>query len=172
MLLATALGAGVLASAPLSPTGLAAAELGKPGEAVILTVSGAIANTNGPDGTARFDLAMLDSLPQTRFATTTIWTKGKVSFSGVSLHALLNAVGAKGAKLRMVALNDYSVEVPIADAVDGGPIVASRVDDRTLSVRDKGPLWLVYPYDDNPAYRSEVVYSRSIWQLKAIEVKD
>ncbi|RYH00603.1 oxidoreductase, partial [Salipiger sp. IMCC34102] len=39
-----------------------------------------------------------------------------------------------------------------------------------MQVRDKGPLWIVYPYDDTPEYRSEVIYSRSIWQLDRIEV--
>ena len=39
-----------------------------------------------------------------------------------------------------------------------------------MSLRDKGPLWVIYPYDQNAAYRSEVTYSRSIWQLDRIEV--
>ena len=39
-----------------------------------------------------------------------------------------------------------------------------------MLVRNKGPLWVVYPYDENPEYRSEVIYSRSIWQLDRIEV--
>ena len=149
---------------------LAAAELAKPTGSVILTIRGDITQSNGPDNTALFDLALLDKLPQSSFVTTTIWTKGKLKFSGVSLRALLDAVGAKGTKLRLIALNDYSVEMPVTDAIVGGPILASRLDGRTLAVRDKGPLWLVYPYDDNSAYRSEVIYSRSVWQLKAIEV--
>jgi hypothetical protein len=39
-----------------------------------------------------------------------------------------------------------------------------------MSIRDKGPLWIVYPYDASDDFRSEVVYSRSIWQLDRIEV--
>jgi hypothetical protein len=38
-----------------------------------------------------------------------------------------------------------------------------------MSVRDKGPLWVIYPYDSDD-YRSEVIYSRSIWQLDRLEV--
>jgi hypothetical protein len=40
-----------------------------------------------------------------------------------------------------------------------------------MTVRDKGPLWIVYPYDAKPEYRQELIYSRSIWQLDHIEVK-
>ena len=39
-----------------------------------------------------------------------------------------------------------------------------------MTLRDKGPLWLVYPYDADTAYQSEVIYARSVWQLDRIEV--
>jgi hypothetical protein len=39
-----------------------------------------------------------------------------------------------------------------------------------MSVRDKGPLWVIYPYDAVPEYKSERIYARSIWQLVSIEV--
>ncbi len=139
---------------------------------VILTVTGKIGVTNTAEATAAFDLAMLDALPQTRFETETIWTEGVAEYSGVELSALLDAVEADGAQLLMTALNDYAIEVPADDAVSGGPILATRVDGRPLSVRDKGPIWVIYPFDDNPAYKTEVVYSRSIWQLKSIKVED
>jgi len=41
-----------------------------------------------------------------------------------------------------------------------------------ITVRQKGPLWLIYPYDTNPEYKSEVTYSQSVWQLKSIDVRD
>ncbi|MEC8574513.1 MAG: oxidoreductase, partial [Pseudomonadota bacterium] len=39
-----------------------------------------------------------------------------------------------------------------------------------MSLRDKGPLWIVYPFDSDPAYQTEAIYSRSIWQLEEITV--
>ena len=39
-----------------------------------------------------------------------------------------------------------------------------------MSVRDKGPLWIVYPFDSSEEYQAELIYSRSIWQLVRIEV--
>jgi hypothetical protein len=41
-----------------------------------------------------------------------------------------------------------------------------------LSRREKGPYWLVYPYDSDPIFQSETVYTRSIWQLVSIERED
>lgn len=146
-----------------------AAELDKPKGEVILTVSGAVSNTNA-GGKAQFDLDMLKAMPASSFTTTTTWTSGKVTFTGVSLKDLLAAVGSSGSSIRAVALNDYAVDIPATDAVPDGPIVAYMMDGKLMSVRDKGPLWVVYPYDSRADYRTEVIYSRSIWQLAAIEV--
>lgn len=137
---------------------------------VLLTVTGEIGQTNAGDA-AEFDRAMLESLGAVAFETTTIWTDGVQSFVGVELVDLLAAVEAEGGSLRAIALNDYAVEIPVSDAVEGGPIVAFLRNGDEMSVRDKGPLWVVYPYDSTPEYQSELIYSRSVWQLARIEVQ-
>ena len=74
--------------------------------------------------------------------------------------------------LEAVALNDYAVTIPASDAVEGGPIVAYAHNGQAMSVREKGPLWVVYPFDANDTYKSEEYYARSIWQLDRIVVAD
>ncbi len=138
---------------------------------VVLTVSGKIAVTNSP-GAAAFDIAMLRRLPRAEFATSTIWTDGVGRFEGVRLDVLLDAVGADGASLKATALNDYSTEIPASDATPDGPIVAYAIDGAAMSVRDKGPLWIVYPYDADSRFKTERIYGRSIWQLNRIEISD
>jgi hypothetical protein len=144
-------------------------DLPKPTGPVVLTVSGAIAVTNG-NGVAQFDEAMLRALPATEFATSTIWTTGKQDFKGVSVKALLNLLGVKSGTLEATAINDYAVAIPVADAGTQAPIIAYSDNGQPMSVREKGPLWVVYPYDTSSDYRSELVYSRSIWQLDRIVV--
>ena len=146
-----------------------AGQLAAPKGDVALTVSGEISNVNAP-GEARFDLDMLKALPRASFRTKTQWTTGISEFSGVSLVDLLAAVGAKGATLRATALNDYAVDIPVADAIVGGPIIAYALDGKPMSVRDKGPLWIIYPFDAKAEYRAEAIYSRSIWQLRSLVV--
>ena len=154
----------VLAAQPV-----VAEPLAPPAGPVVLTVKGAISSTNVAD-TASLDLPLLQSMGTVTITTTTIWTDGPQRFEGVSLHNLLAALGAKGTSVQAMALNDYAVDIPITDAIEGGPILAFRMNDVMLSPRDKGPIWLIYPYDSNPEYQSEVVYSRSIWQLDRMEV--
>ncbi|MBY6004029.1 molybdopterin-dependent oxidoreductase [Salipiger bermudensis] len=147
-----------------------AAELDAPTGPVLLTISGELANTNG-DGTAAFDLEMLRALGATDITTDTIWTPGTITFTGVELKTLLDHVGASGDEIDATAINDYTVVIPVSDAVEGGPIVAYEMDGELMSRRDKGPLWLIYPYSSNSEYRTEVIYSRSIWQLDRMAIK-
>ncbi len=147
----------------------AAAELAAPQGDVILTVTGAIEQTN-VGKTAAFDIEMLEALPVEEISTSTIWTDGTNQFSGVSLKTLLEHVGARGNALEAIAINDYKVTIPIEDAVIDGPIIAHHLNSEKMSVRERGPLWIIYPYDKHRKYRSEVIYSRSIWQLKSIHV--
>ncbi|MEM6564988.1 MAG: oxidoreductase [Pseudomonadota bacterium] len=150
---------------------VAAVVLASPASAedVILTVSGAVEVSSESDSWT-FDLDALRAMPVESFETTTIWTEGAQTFEGVPLVALLDHVGAAEGTLRAIALNDYAVTIPTTDAVENGPIVAYSRDGEEMSVRDKGPLWIIYPFDDNETYQSEDYYSRSIWQLDRIEV--
>lgn len=145
----------------------AAGELPVPQGEVLLTVSGDIEVTNA-EGSAVFDAEMLAALGEEVISTTTIWTDGVQEFRGVSLAALVSYLGVSSGTLVATAINDYIVEIPVADAIEGGPILAYENNGQTMSVRDKGPLWLVYPYDSDKAYQTEVIYSRSIWQLVKI----
>jgi hypothetical protein len=132
-------------------------------EGLDLQLSGAIDAVN-------LSLDDLDAMEQVTLETSTIWTDGVNTFSGVSLKALLEAHNADGTSVEMIALNDYSVSMPIAELEDDAPIIATRMDGDTMSVRDKGPYWVVFPYDSATEYQSEIVYSRSIWQLNRLMV--
>jgi len=134
----------------------------------ILTVSGKI-NHQGHGVQIQYDLAGLEAMGKTEIQTTTIWTDGVLTFEGVSLDVLANRFGVEGGTIHASAINDYVVHIPVSDAVPDGPIIAYRVNGQEMSVRNKGPLWLIYPYDSNAKYRTEVIYSRSIWQLDRLE---
>lgn len=148
---------------------MAAEPLPHPAGPVVLTVTGEVGVTNAPDS-AVFDLDLFSGLGTTVVDTHTIWTDGKIAFRGVPLNTFLQKLDAKGSTLRIWALNDYTVDIPFDDAAEGGPILAFEANGELLSVRDKGPIWLIYPYDSNDKYQTEVIYARSIWQINRIEI--
>jgi len=150
---------------------VSAEELAMPEGDVVLSISGGVEASNSETG-VQLDLAMLAGMEKTTIETSTIWTEGVQTFEGVSLATMAEKLGLSGSVLRATAINDYTVEIPMTDAVEGGPIVAYLLNGEEMSVRDKGPLWIVYPYDSDAEYRTEVIYSRSIWQLDRIEVAE
>jgi len=137
---------------------------------VVLTISGQIGVKNAGD-TAVFDAAMLEALPQHSFTTRTPWYDKPVRFTGPLMADLLKAVQARGTVLEAVAINDYKVSIPMEDSRKFPLIVARLMNGEPMTVRDKGPLFVVYPFDSSRELRKLTFYERSIWQLKALEVK-
>lgn len=153
----------------MAPLPALAASLPKPSGAVVLTVEGNITKTNA-EGRAEFDLAMIDALPQRVTVTETPWHEGTQTFSGPLAAALLDAVGAQGTLVTVQAINDYSAEIPVDDLIANPVILASRMNGETLSIRDRGPLFVIYPFDEMPSLYNEVYFGRSVWQVVSITV--
>ena len=144
-------------------------QLAAPAGDVILTIKGQMTQSNIPGGAA-FDLAMLQEIGTATISTSTPWTEGVQIFKGLPLNQLLAHIGAAPTRLRVAAINEYQVEVPASDAIDGGPILAWEQSGRLLSIREKGPLWLMYPFDTKAEYRTEEIHSRAIWQVLQIDL--
>ncbi|NBZ88360.1 molybdopterin-dependent oxidoreductase [Stagnihabitans tardus] len=138
---------------------------------VILTVSGLDPEV-AADGLMHFDREALAALGPVRFTTSSIWTEGRHEFTGIPLATLAQALKIDSkARIVLRALNHYQVEMPLAEARPGAPILAYEFDGKPMSIRDKGPIWVVYPYDADPkAYQTVTAFARSVWQLDHIEV--
>jgi hypothetical protein len=137
---------------------------------VLLTVNGNISVKNTSDA-ALFDADLLDALPQKSFVTSTPWFKEPTKFTGPLLRDILQALKASGTSIKATALNDYKVNIPMQDAMKYDIILARQIDGKVISVREKGPLFVIYPFDSASELRNLTYYSRSIWQLKALSVE-
>lgn len=137
----------------------------------ILRVTGRIGEARRAEGVG-FTLAALEALGVEEMVTETPWTRGPQRFSGVPVTRLLAAVEAEGGAttLRARALDDYMVSLPVSDARDNGLFLAMREGGTPLRVRDRGPLWLVYPWTRRPDLRVPEFTSRAVWQLRRLDV--
>jgi len=140
-----------------------------PGGTVVLSIGGRIQRTNQGDRAA-LDMAMLEALAQHNLTTKTPWFKQPRKFTGPLLRDVLSLVAAQGTTLRMAALNDYRIDVPSDDTRRFDVVLARLIDDKPIPVREKGPLFVIYPFDSDIALRNPLYYSRSVWQLKSIDV--
>ncbi len=146
-----------------------AQELPDPQGPVILAVTGDIAVTNQGE-LAAFDRVMLEALETVSLNTTTAWTEGTVTFEGPLVRDVLALVGADGEVVTATALNDYAVDIPFSDFQDYDVLLALEMDGAPMSVRDKGPIWIVYPRDEYAELQTVEYNARWIWQLRSLNV--
>ena len=133
---------------------------------VVLSLAGA------PGGPREWTLEELEALGMAQLVTVTPWTRSPQRYSGVPLLRLMQAVAAPPqASLRAEALNRYAVEVPAQDVWHSGAMLATRLDGEPMRVRDRGPIWLIYPWTYRPELDRPDVNERSIWQLRRIELR-
>ncbi|MEZ5644599.1 MAG: hypothetical protein R3E99_05465 [Burkholderiaceae bacterium] len=144
--------------------------LDAPAERPILTITGKIGVTNTANA-IRLDMKMIEALPQHSFTTHTPWFDRPVKFTGPLLADVLKLAQAQGTTIHATAINDYRIKIPMADAGEHGVIMARLLDDQPMAIREKGPLFIVYPFDASAKLRSSVYYERSIWQLKALDIQ-
>ncbi len=136
----------------------------------ILTVGGAITNTNEGDE-AVFDRGMLLALPRHSLDTHTSVTDGVQHFEGFLMRDLLARVGAEGETVTAHALNDYVIDIPMSDFERFDVLVAMTMNGRRLTARDKGPLWIVYPRDRRAELQDIRYDYRWVWQLDSLQVR-
>ena len=159
-----------LGTGPQANRPAGAQELDVPEWRVILTISGRIDHTNG-NSVADFDRAMLEAMPFTTVETRTPWTDDMARFEGPLARDLMTRVGARGGHVRATAINDYAVDIPMEDFQRYPVILAMKMNGMVLHSRNKGPLWMIYPWSDRPELRNEISYGRSIWQIRELAIK-
>ena len=160
------LGAAALPTASIAVSALA---LDAPTGPVVLTVFSRLRDGR-PGNPVQFDMAMLERLPQTAYSTRTPWYGQACKFSGPLLRDVLSCAGLRGSQLRLEALNAYRVDIPFDDVLQHDVLLARLLDDKPMAVRDKGPLFVIYPFEQHAALRNAVYHSRCVWQLRSIEV--
>ena len=156
-----------LAGLPAGAAAQTAEKNSQAAEEPILLVRGAI--TGGQE--MHFTREQFEAIGVSALTTRTPWNQDPVEFSGVKLSAFLNHVGATKARLlRVTALNDYVTTIPVED-VAYDPILATRRDGQVMTIRQKGPIFIIYPFDQDKSLNNELYFSRCAWQVKSIEIE-
>ncbi len=110
-------------------------------------------------------------LPQKEITTSLPWVDGKLVYSGVTLQTVLETMDLPiASQVTFVALNDYKIAVPKEDFYDYQPIIAIKQDGEFMSVRDKGPYWLIYPLSTRPDIDNTDFHAKMIWQIRDIHL--
>lgn len=137
-------------------------------DTVLLTIT----NEARQGAEVRFTEARLLALPQVTIRTRTRFTDGVATFVGPLARDAIAAVPRGNAtKVHLVAVNDYSYDIPIEDLTDFNVVLAPQTDGVRLSRRDRGPIWLMYPLDDHPGLHDAKYNLRLVRQLTRMELR-
>ncbi|KQA22278.1 hypothetical protein [Vibrio metoecus] len=110
---------------------------------------------------ARSDLTIVTETP---------WTQGNTEFKGISAQAILAWMGVKKADLKVIALNKYWAVIPYSDIEKYNPVFAIQKNGKPMAIRDRGPVWSIYPLSSSGELNNEVLHSRMVWQISNIEI--
>ncbi len=140
--------------------------LERPDSKPILTVSGQISTTN-QGNLAVFDRELLQQLEWVEVETFTSFTEGPQRFAGPTLSSLLDALGVSSGQILATAINDYAIKIPVNHADKYDVILAMDMNGTAMRVRDKGPIWVVYPLSEEEA-ALKPFDGEMIWQLNRL----
>ena len=116
-----------------------------------------------------FSPAALEAIGAMRLVTTTPWRSEPTAFEGVLLQDLLTMTGLSSASgIRIVAENDWAVEMPRAIWESTPILVATRVNGAPHSRRERGPIQFIIPMED---YQSNPEMRESYWVWMAARIE-
>jgi len=140
-----------------------------PAGAPVLTVTGRIALTNDA-AVLLLDQATLDRLGMVLVTVYEPWVKQNMQFQGVWLADLIKLTRPDGdaRTIHLTALDDYQIDLTMADAMAGGILLATRTGSGgPIAVEDGGPTRVVF-IRGTPAGSSA---DQWIWSLANIDVR-
>ncbi len=165
------------------------AEIPSPQGHVLLTLGGAITETNLParaendggllgflevthDGAAGFDAAMLDGLEQIEITIPYGPPENQrdYTFSGPLLSDVMTMAGARGKSAQPMAMDGYQAEIPWESIETHQPIVATHADGVPMGIGSYGPTMIVFSPTDDAAL-AQTQASQQVWAIAYIAIE-
>lgn len=128
-----------------------------------------------PDGNqveVEFTREALAAIPQATVVTKNDYVEAETTFTGPLVRDLFEEGSIKpDSELVLTALNDFAVTIPASDVLNYDVILATTMNGKEMSVREKGPIWVIYPMSDHEELREASYNDRLIWQLSSVKLK-
>ena len=129
-------------------------------------------NFSSGQGDRQYTLSQLLQLPQHEITTNLPWTEEPHTYSGPYRGDVLKSVQATGQWLCFEALDKYKVTLNYQRIKAFKPILALKRDGSFLTIRTKGPIWLILPVDDHAALDAALYNDFMVWHLVKIGVQE
>ncbi|MFA0086683.1 hypothetical protein ACE1OE_12590 [Vibrio sp. E150_011] len=118
-----------------------------------------------------YDSQQLLNMAQHTITTDLPWLNSASTFSGVTFEDLFNDAGLDiPYTVTLTALNNYQIVLDKKDIEQFSPIIAILKDGNPMSVREKGPYWVIFSLELYPELDNTDYHAKMIWQLKEIRL--
>jgi hypothetical protein len=105
--------------------------------------------------------------------TETPWTDQSTRYEGIPFRTLIPPeTPLDGKEVRLLARNGYLIEVPLSTILKGDGFLAFKADGKWMRLRDKGPVWLIFPFSQHPELNDGEYRRIAVWMLEEIDVFD
>lgn len=140
---------------------------------VILSVFGKVSQSNDGERLS-FDIATLEQLGLVEYTIEDPWQNHEeVTYTGVLMSDLLEYAGVSdtATNVHMVALDEYAVDISIADVKKWPVLLATRTNNEYMDIENSGPTRIVFPFHANKEIDEDTYKVLMIWNLRDIEIQ-
>ncbi|HEU0021363.1 MAG TPA: molybdopterin-dependent oxidoreductase [Dehalococcoidia bacterium] len=142
-----------------------------PSGEVILTISGNLSVTNVGDS-LQLDMPTLERLGLVKYSVLDPYLNKDTAYTGLLMSDLARVLGVTepAEVFHFVALDDYQVELTLAQVQRWPILLATRANDEYMSVENSGPTRIIFPYDTHPELNPIRYNDLWIWNIESIKV--
>ena len=105
-----------------------------------------------------------------KIKTSTPWTE-TIELEGPLMSDVLDFFDIKGSKIKLISTEDYAKVIDRKDIEKYNAILAFTMNGKEMDPSNRGPFWMMYPFDSTPEIQNKAYYLQCIWQIKEIRVE-
>ena len=139
---------------------------------VVLTIMGDIGITNSGN-TLQLDMPTLEGFGLVKYTVNDPWLEATNTYTGVLMSDLSKVLGASGeaTSMHITALDDYTVEISLADVEKWPILLATRTNGNYMDVENSGPTRVIFPYDTYSDIDKVGTKPLWVWNVKSVELR-
>lgn len=119
-----------------------------------------------------FSREELESLPQESFTTSTPWTNNIHTYQGPRLSLITDNFLQPFKSIKVYGINGYAYDIKEKELKKYPFILAMKQDGKRMALRNKGPLWVLLPFNQYPKVDSkDEMLNKFVWQVNRIKAQ-
>lgn len=105
-------------------------------------------------------------------STNTPWHDDIAKYTGILIQNFLEQYeNGEFSEISISAMNGYTVDADIRTFVNAGAMLVWLMNDAPISVHNKGPIVVIFPWSQNGSLREDIFTSLAVWHVNSIHIR-